>query len=545
MHLGWQLAFSVFAVLRAVNASCRDEDARCAGWAKINECSSNPGYMLKHCRKSCNQCKEVCANKESNKDCNGWKTSGYCGKGNRWYAFMKKYCKKSCGFCEDRDECIKNPCKNGGTCIDGLNSYQCKCADGYTGANCEQNIDECSTNPCKNGGTCIDGVNSYQCKCADGYKGANCEQAVSDCKDDYNAKDCANWAAKGECKRNSVWMHVNCRKSCKKCSTTVSDCKDNHNKKECKRWAAKGECERNPEWMHVHCKKSCSKCSASSTTKKSEASLSVTGSHESKEKDKSVTEVNGKYCGLRLKSRVVGGTDAAVGDWPWQVGIARSYNPSTPFCGGSLINKQWVVTANHCFGTAGTNTVKPKDIVILLGEHDISRKEGNEKVVKVSKIIRHEDYKLRSYDADITLVKLESPVAYNAFIKPVCLPDQDQDETIKDSCYVTGWGRTQEGGQQAKVLQEAKLPIVSRKTCSDAFGIPSTITENMICAGFKKGGIDACQGDSGGPFVCRKKGRFQLAGVVSFGRGCARANLYGVYAKVSKYVNWIKRKIKE
>ena len=87
----------------------------------------------------------------------------------------------------------------------------------------------------------------------------------------------------------------------------------------------------------------------------------------------------------------------------------------------------------------------------------ISFLTGSEKVAKASKIIRHENYKLGSYDADITLVKLEKPVTYNAFIKPVCLPDEDQDETVGDSCYVTGWGRTQEGGQQAKVLQEAKV----------------------------------------------------------------------------------------
>ena len=78
-------------------------------------------------------------------------------------------------------------------------------------------------------------------------------------------------------------------------------------------------------------------------------------------------------------------------------------------------------------------------------------------MAKVSKIIRHEDYKVGSYDADIALVKLRCPVTYNALIKPVCLPDQDQEETIGKSCYVTGWGRTQEGGKQAKVLQEAKV----------------------------------------------------------------------------------------
>ena len=128
-----------------------------------------------------------------------------------------------------------------------------------------------------------------------------------------------------------------------------------------------------------------------STTKKNEASFIVSGSSGSKEKDKAVAEVNDKYCGLRLKARVVGGTDAAVGDWPWQVGIARWYNPSTPFCGGSLINKQWVVTANHCFGTAGKTAV-PKDFVVLLGEHDISKKEGNDMSYKLELIIRGSFY---------------------------------------------------------------------------------------------------------------------------------------------------------
>ena len=77
--------------------------------------------------------------------------------------------------------------------------------------------------------------------------------------------------------------------------------------------------------------------------------------------------------------------------------------------------------------------------------------------IKASKIIRHEDYKLGSYDADIALVKLASPVTYNSFIKPVCLPDQGQNEVIGENCTVTGWGRLQEGGNQATVLQEAKV----------------------------------------------------------------------------------------
>ena len=110
--------------------------------------------------------------------------------------------------------------------------------------------------------------------------------------------------------------------------------------------------------------------------------------------------MNDEYCGLRFKARVVGGTDAAVGDWPWQVGIVRSYNTITPFCGGSLINRQWVVTANHCFGTAGTNNIQPGDIYILLGEHDISKDNGNAVSLKFRPI--HFKYNTRFFIRNLT-----------------------------------------------------------------------------------------------------------------------------------------------
>ena len=75
----------------------------------------------------------------------------------------------------DIDECASSPCQNGGTCVDGINSYSCNCNAGYTGDNCETDIDECASSPCQNGGTCTDGINSYTCNCIPGHAGDNCE----------------------------------------------------------------------------------------------------------------------------------------------------------------------------------------------------------------------------------------------------------------------------------------------------------------------------------------------------------------------------------
>merc|ERR1712179_270513 len=75
-------------------------------------------------------------------------------------------------------ECDSNPCQNGATCNDGVNSYTCECADGYSGDNCETDVNECDANPCQNGATCVDGVNTYTCDCVLGFNGADCSSGA-------------------------------------------------------------------------------------------------------------------------------------------------------------------------------------------------------------------------------------------------------------------------------------------------------------------------------------------------------------------------------
>ena len=105
---------------------------------------------------------------------------------------------------------------------------------------------------------------------------------------------------------------------------------------------------------------------------------------------------------------------------------------------------------------------------------------------------------------------------------------------------VAGWGVTEEGTfPLAPILQEVSLPLVTMDQCRATLG-QTQITANMVCAGGLEG-QDACQGDSGGPLmgVEPSTNRIYLAGVVSWGVGCGREDLPGVYAKVSNYVPWI------
>uniref|UniRef100_A0A8C6S1J1 trypsin n=1 Tax=Nannospalax galili TaxID=1026970 RepID=A0A8C6S1J1_NANGA len=221
--------------------------------------------------------------------------------------------------------------------------------------------------------------------------------------------------------------------------------------------------------------------------------------------------------------KIVGGYTCQKNSIPYQVSLNSGYH----FCGGSLINSQWVVSAAHCYKSR---------IQVRLGEHNINVVEGNEQFITASKIIRHPSYSSKTLDNDIMLIKLSSPVTVNARVAPVSLPTSCAPAGTQ--CLISGWGNTLSNGvNNPDLLQCLDAPLLSQSACEAAY--PGQITKNMVCAGFLEGGKDSCQGDSGGPVVCKG----QLQGVVSWGYGCAQKGLPGVYTKVCNYVNWIQSTI--
>ncbi|MBN3313774.1 TRY1 protein, partial [Atractosteus spatula] len=215
--------------------------------------------------------------------------------------------------------------------------------------------------------------------------------------------------------------------------------------------------------------------------------------------------------------KIVGGYECQPHSQPWQVSLNAGYH----FCGGSLVNAQWVVSAAHCYKSR---------IEVRLGEHHIRVNEGTEQFISSSRVIRHPEYNPYTIDNDIMLIKLQSPVTLDSDIQPVPLPTSCA--PAGTMCRVSGWGNTMSSVSGDR-LQCLDIPILSEQDCDKAY--PGMITPSMFCAGYLEGGKDSCQGDSGGPVVCSG----QLQGVVSWGYGCAEQGHPGVYTRVCRFTTWL------
>jgi secreted trypsin-like serine protease len=223
------------------------------------------------------------------------------------------------------------------------------------------------------------------------------------------------------------------------------------------------------------------------------------------------------------------------------VGIYSSRSVSSgnnhPFCGGTLIRDNAVLTAAHCI-----RSTTASNYGVRIGDWKIGQQGPQEVAVRLSKIYKHEDYDSRTTQNDIALLILDRRVTLGGQVQTACIPDKPV--KLDATCYATGWGITREGGStQPTTLQEVQLPLYTKSDCKSKNG--NGVTEDMICAGYNEGGKDSCQGDSGGPLVCRIPGsnRMELRGVTSWGYGCARPNKPGVYARVNHFTSWINSKL--
>nr|AID60338.1 trypsin-4 [Nilaparvata lugens] len=247
-------------------------------------------------------------------------------------------------------------------------------------------------------------------------------------------------------------------------------------------------------------------------------------------------------CGRRLypQSRIVGGEKASFGKWPWQISL-RQWRTSTYLhkCGAALLSENWAITAAHC-----VENVPPSDLLLRLGEHDLSIEEEpySYKERRVQIVASHPQFDPRTFEYDLALLRFYEPIVFQPNIIPICVPEDDTSFVGSDA-YVTGWGRLYENGPLPSVLQEVSVPVINNTVCETMYraaGYIEHIPEIFICAGWKKGGFDSCEGDSGGPMVIQRPDRrWVLAGVISWGIGCAEPNQPGVYTRISQFRDWI------
>ncbi|CAD5125954.1 DgyrCDS14137 [Dimorphilus gyrociliatus] len=224
--------------------------------------------------------------------------------------------------------------------------------------------------------------------------------------------------------------------------------------------------------------------------------------------------------------RVVGGWESRPNEFPYQLSLRR-FGSHT--CGAVIINSQWALSAAHC-----TSSGSASGLAVVAGAHRRSSPAAAEQTSNLLSVTNHEDYQnpLR-YSNDITLLRLETPLTFNAQVTGACAPrDVTYDD---DTVTISGWGSTFSGGFVTDELRYTNVQVWSNDECSGPY--PGSIDDSMICAAAP--GRDTCQGDSGGPMAYNNNGQFEVVGLTSWGRGCALATHPGVYARVSANLQWI------
>uniref|UniRef100_G3QLN3 Peptidase S1 domain-containing protein n=1 Tax=Gorilla gorilla gorilla TaxID=9595 RepID=G3QLN3_GORGO len=270
----------------------------------------------------------------------------------------------------------------------------------------------------------------------------------------------------------------------------------------------------------------------------SAVSITATGQTPFPDAPEATTHSQLPDCGLApaALTRIVGGSAAGRGEWPWQVSLWLRRREHR--CGAVLVAERWLLSAAHCFDVYGD----PKQWAAFLGTPFLSGAEGQ--LERVARIYKHPFYNLYTLDYDVALLELAGPVRRSRLVRPICLPEPAPRPPDGTRCVITGWGSVREGGSMARQLQKAAVRLLSEQTCRRFY--PVQISSRMLCAGFPQGGVDSCSGDAGGPLACREpSGRWVLTGVTSWGYGCGRPHFPGVYTRVAAVRGWIGQHIQE
>ncbi|XP_033756028.1 transmembrane protease serine 9-like [Pecten maximus] len=273
---------------------------------------------------------------------------------------------------------------------------------------------------------------------------------------------------------------------------------------------------------------------------------------------------------LSRVKRIIGGSIATRGQWPWLVSLHGKFVTERipilgipiafrhKFCGGSILNDRWILTAAHCFdGPQGrianrwearlAATSLRNNIIETLRNilsRIVNRDDWRTWEIDIDRVVIHPQYNASDYWAnDIALVRLEEPVPSGrqfSRILRINLPTFGNFSfpAVGSRCTMKGWGCTTGGGLVSNHAHSAVLPVFDTASCSILRRASDNY--NRICAGFINSNVGICPGDSGGPLSClNERGEWIQVGIASFASVHHPGDYPGVFTRVSSYVNWI------